>query len=398
MKKLIILLLFIPFVFACNENKNKYEFLIKDESFKNNFIISTNEDIIQLSEGFTYYKWENKSSNISPIVLVHGFSVPSYIWEPTFKMLAEKGYYVIMLDLYGRGYSENLDKAYTDELLANQVLDLLNELNVISAKFIGLSNGGRVISKVADLKPKIVEKLIYVASSGFREVIEETNKSVSEKEVEDFISKNYPTISKGQLLDFKYPEKHIGWDVKYEELLKYKGFANALISTRKNHYTMDEIHTKIQLSAIPTYTIWGESDKVVVFENFKKRIDSILPRRKDFFITESGHLPHMENQIDFDKILLSIIKDNIWYEKTNLIITYSNTLFWAERFKKLISFIIVKKYLKEWWYVYAIGAFSGLISVIKPDYWWVYIIVFAIVVGIMSGEIYFTKDKKKDDK
>ena len=311
MKKLILLLLFIPFVFACDENRNKYEFLIKDESFKNSFIISANEDIIQLSEGFTYYKWENKSSNISPIVLVHGFSVPSYIWEPTFKMLAEKGYYVIMLDLYGRGYSENLDKAYTDELLANQVLDLLNELNVISAKFIGLSNGGRVISKVADLQPKIVEKLIYVASSGFREVIEETNKSVSEKEVEDFISKNYPTISKGQLLDFKYPEKYIGWDIKYEELLKYKGFANALISTRKNHYTMDEIHTKIHLSNIPTYTIWGESDKVVVFENFKKRIDSLLPRRKDFFITESGHLPHMENQIDFDKILLSIIKDNI---------------------------------------------------------------------------------------
>ena len=250
MKKLILLLLFIPFVFACDENRNKYEFLIKDESFKNSFIISANEDIIQLSEGFTYYKWENKSSNISPIVLVHGFSVPSYIWEPTFKMLAEKGYYVIMLDLYGRGYSENLDKAYTDELLANQVLDLLNELNVISAKFIGLSNGGRVISKVADLQPKIVEKLIYVASSGFREVIEETNKSVSEKEVEDFISINYPTISKGQLLDFKYPEKHIGWDVKYEELLKYKGFANALISTRKNHYTMDEIHTKIRGMAV----------------------------------------------------------------------------------------------------------------------------------------------------
>ena len=273
MKKAILLLLFIPFVFACNENRNKYEFLIKDESFKNSFIISANEDIIQLSEGFTYYKWENKSSNISPIVLVHGFSVPSYIWEPTFKMLAEKGYYVIMLDLYGRGYSENLDKAYTDELLANQVLDLLNELNVISAKFIGLSNGGRVISKVADLQPKIVEKLIYVASSGFREVIEETNKSVSEKEVEDFIGINYPTISKGQLLDFKYPEKHIGWDVKYEELLKYKGFAKALISTRKNHYTMDEIHKKIQQSTIPIFTIWGESDKVVVFENFKKKID-----------------------------------------------------------------------------------------------------------------------------
>ena len=58
----------------------------------------------------------------------------------------------------------------------------------------------------------------------------------------------------------------------------------------------------------------------------------------------------------------------------------------------------MKKHLKRNWTVYTIGAFGGLISVIKPDYWRVYIIVFAIAVGIMSGEIYFTKDKKKDDK
>ena len=67
-----------------------------------------------------------------------------------------------------------------------------------------------------------------------------------------------------QLSDFKYPEKHSGWDIKYEELLKYKGFAKALISTRKNHYTMDKIHIKIQNSDIPVFTIWGDSDQVVL--------------------------------------------------------------------------------------------------------------------------------------
>ena len=63
----------------------------------------------------------------------------------------------------------------------------------------------------------------------------------------------------------------------------------------------------------------------------------------------------------------------------------------------------MKKHFKEWWWAYAIGAFSGLISAIKdlgllpfPDYWWVYIIVFAIVVGIINGDIYFKKDKNKD--
>ena len=138
--------------------------------------------------------------------------------------------------------------------------------------------------------------------------IDELNdKSVSKIEVSNFIKKNYPTISKGQLLDFKYPEKHSGWDIKYEELLKYKGFAKALISTRKNHYTMDKIHIKIQNSDIPVFTIWGDSDQVVVYKDFEKRIDSILPKRKEFFILDSGHLPHMENPNEFNKILLSIL-------------------------------------------------------------------------------------------
>ena len=91
-------------------------------------------------------------------------------------------------------------------------------------------------------------------------------------------------------------------------MLKYKGFAKALISTRKNHYTMDDIHKKIQESDIPVYTIWGDSDKVVVYDEFEKRIDSLMPKRKEFFILESGHLPHMENPEQFNRILLSIIK------------------------------------------------------------------------------------------
>ena len=280
---------------------------MKDKAFVNGFNHTENSNIVQLSNGFTYYKLGNKETNAIPVVLVHGFSVPSYIWDPTFELLSDKGYFVISLDLYGRGFSENVDQIYTDELFANQVIELLQKLNIDSAKFLGLSNGGRVISKIADINPSIVEELIYVASSGFKYVEELNDKSVSEIEVSNFIKNNYPTISEGQLLDFKYPEKHSGWDIKYEELLKYKGFAKALISTRKNHYTMDKIHIKIQNSDIPVFTIWGDSDQVVVYKDFEKRIDSILPKRKEFFILDSGHLPHMENPNEFNKILLSIL-------------------------------------------------------------------------------------------
>ena len=44
---------------------------------------------------------------------------------------------------------------------------------------------------------------------------------------------------------FKYPEKFQDWDKKYSELQKHKGFAKALISTLKNHESLDCIHEEI---------------------------------------------------------------------------------------------------------------------------------------------------------
>ena len=305
----VCFLVLVFFFLSCSkEVKPKYEYIVKNKSFIESVDLEPNNGFINLSDGFTFYKHDNKEASTVPIILIHGFSVPSYIWDPTFELLSNKGYNVISLDLFGRGFSENLDQPYTDKLFADQVIDLMIKLNIDAAKLVGLSNGGRVISKVAELKPSLVSSLIYVASSGFRSIQESKDKSVSNEEVENFIKNNYPTISKGQLEDFKYPENHIGWDEKYEELLKYKGFAKALISTRKNHYTMDDIHKKIQETDIPVYTIWGDSDKVVVYDEFEKRIDSLMPKRKEFFILESGHLPHMENPEQFNRILLSIIK------------------------------------------------------------------------------------------
>ena len=308
----IYIISIVFFCFSCsNEVNPKYEYLVKDESFVKNFDLNSDSGFVKLIDGFTFYNERNRTSESPTIILVHGFSVPSYIWDPTFEMLSNKGFHVISMDLYGRGFSENVDKPYTDELFANQVINLLKNLNIKSAIFVGLSNGGRVISKVADLRSDMVDSLIYVASSGFRLINELDDKTVSDIEVAEFITNSYPTISKGQMDDFKYPENHLGWDDKYEELLKFKGFAKALLSTRKNHYSMDIIHEKIQNSDIPVYTIWGKSDKVVVFNDFEKRIDSIIPRRKDFFILESGHLPHMENPDQFNSILLSIIKEEL---------------------------------------------------------------------------------------
>ena len=294
-------LIIISFLFSCS-NPN-YEYVLKDDAFRKT--IKTG-NFTELTNGFTYYEIENRF-NENTLVFIHGFSVPSYIWDKTYNTAKEKGFKVVKLDLYGRGFSDNPDIDYTDELFANQVIELLQELEIKKATFLGLSNGGRVISKLADLKPNMVEKLVYVSASSFNSHENNLNKSVSKKEVNAFIKNRYPTISSGQLSDFKYPENYPLWDDKYEELLKFKGFARALISTVKNHKNLDLENKEISDSNKKVYTIWGDSDSVVIFNDIKDKLNKLLPNRFEYTVPNSGHLPHIENQSDFEKYLFEVV-------------------------------------------------------------------------------------------
>jgi pimeloyl-ACP methyl ester carboxylesterase len=60
---------------------------------------------ITLSRGITHYEMAGPDS-ARVVVLVHGFSVPSYIWDSTFAGLTGGGHRVLRYDLYGRGFSD----------------------------------------------------------------------------------------------------------------------------------------------------------------------------------------------------------------------------------------------------------------------------------------------------
>ena len=92
--RLLYLPFFFLFIISCSES-NRYEYILKDDNFKSNFKLKIDQNFVDLKEGFTFYNAVNQNSQKTPVVLIHGFSVPSYIWSPTFKMLKEKGFYVI---------------------------------------------------------------------------------------------------------------------------------------------------------------------------------------------------------------------------------------------------------------------------------------------------------------
>ena len=307
MRKLLLIL--VLSIYSCSELNNKYEYIVKDQDFRIEVLINNSGNYIELKNGYTYFEEANQDSETGTVVLVHGFSVPSYILETTFNSIEEKGFRVIMMDLYGRGFSDNPDLPQTDELRANQVIELLDRRNIKKVSLVGLSNGGRIISKIAYLKPEIVNELFYIASSGFYEYPDTNERDVTLNEINDLI-KSYPEMAMGQKNDFFNPGQYPDWIDKYQDLQKHKGFARALISTTKNLVTLDYVHNKIDSLNIPVYTFWGEFDTVVIYDEFKDRLNRVLPNRTEFFISNSGHLPHMENQDEFESIFFKYLNSS----------------------------------------------------------------------------------------
>jgi pimeloyl-ACP methyl ester carboxylesterase len=306
MKKFLLFILLISI--SCDQSINQYEYIVKDEVFRNNVVKNNPGEYVQLSKGYTYFEEANSNSVIGNVVLVHGFSVPSYIMRTTFNSIKERGFRVIMMDLYGRGNSDNPDLPQTDELRATQVIELMKSRGIEKASIVGLSNGGRIISKIADIEPELIKDLFYIASSGFYAYEEVNDKVVYQEEIDNMISK-YPEMAKGQVNDFFEGDKYPNWITQYEELQTHVGFARALISTTKNLVTLDDIHKKIDSLNIPVYTFWGEFDNVVVYDEFKDRLNKVFPNRKEFFITKSGHLPHMENKEEFENIFFKYLNN-----------------------------------------------------------------------------------------
>jgi pimeloyl-ACP methyl ester carboxylesterase len=267
-------------------------------------------DFVKLSAGYTYYEFENREAD-TLLVMVHGFSVPAYIWDSTYYAALSRGFGALRYDVYGRGYSDNPDVVYDVALYASQLRELLDALHIEEKiNLLGLSYGGRTISAFAYQYPERVKNLIYVDPAGFETIAEAGNypAMVSDEEIEAFKqSEGYATMASGQLGDFYDSVPFKGWDKKYEQMMQFKGFTRALISTRKNSQSLEMEQRKIAESGIPVFAIWGEHDTVVKLDEVRDNLMSRIPKVELFVLPKAGHLPHMEQTTMFNSILFDQI-------------------------------------------------------------------------------------------
>lgn len=253
----------------------------------------TTGEYVELSQGITHYQQANIDAE-ETVVLVHGFSVPYYIWDPTYDFLVAQGFRVIRYDLYGRGYSDRPDVDHDQTLFDKQLLDLLEALNITKpVNIVGLSMGGAIVAKFVADHPDQIKKVVFVDPS---------HESFYSAKLDIPVLGNYlftvfklPKAAQGQLGDFYDPKKFTDWPNKYKTQMQYHGFKNALLSTL-NHFAKPDklyLYQAVGKLNIPTLLIWGKEDQTLPIAK-SPRVAKAL-NVETFVVNNSGHLPHYEH-------------------------------------------------------------------------------------------------------
>lgn len=284
---LFILILLLPFLLL---NKEKIE-------LNDGVRALSGRDFVELTEGYVHYELKGPDDG-ELVVLVHGFSVPSYIWEPTSVGLMEQGYRVLSFDLYGRGYSDRPKVEYDLDLFVNQLSELTKRV-VPGDPFhlVGLSMGGPIVTAFANQSPEMVKSVTLIAP----EVLTVEDKDIFPMNVPllgEWIVGAYLVpvqLPQSQPKDFYEPEQFPGWEERYMDQLQFKGFKYAILSTIRNLVEIEPLveYEKLNELGIPALLIWGEEDQSVSYEAIVKLMQA-MPEIETLFVKEAGHIPHYE--------------------------------------------------------------------------------------------------------
>ena len=249
------------------------------------------------------------------ILLIHGFTASTYVWNTTAPQLADAGFNVIAIDLIGFGYSEKPRWfEYSIEAQARMVSRFMNRLGIGRATIVGSSYGGAVAATLALDYPERVEKLVLVDA------------------VCNDGPKNHPLMRLGAfpglgealtpfILDSKRfaasrmqstlapANHHLITQERIDSVVRPLSAADAhhsvLASSRNWHAT--RIERDANLINQPTLIIWGEEDHVVPLRDGDSLHRSILNSRF-VVLPNCGHVPQEEKSEVFSSLVVEFCR------------------------------------------------------------------------------------------
>ena len=100
----------------------------------------------------------------TPLFLLHGAMVTMSDWENQIPALSQK-YKVICIDSRGHGKSSFTDREITYKIMSSDVINVMLELKIDSAHFVGFGDGGNIVVQLAMDHPEMIMKMALINSN-----------------------------------------------------------------------------------------------------------------------------------------------------------------------------------------------------------------------------------------
>jgi pimeloyl-ACP methyl ester carboxylesterase len=252
-----------------------------------------------------YYEDSGKGT---PLVLIHGIGGDSTEWSEVTPQMS-KEVRCIAVDLRGHGKSEKPDMPYTQDMFADDVAALLDNLKIGKAYICGISMGGFVAEKMALNHPEKVDGLILIDTTSRMpaktiQVGGAWAKAFAERGLQGYID--------AEIKDIFHPifaRRHKDAIKRFADSMKTRDFKT---STRvqqgymKSPPVLDKDIKKIN---VPTLIIHGREDEVVPFEE-AELIHKEIQNSQIAILPFAGHGALMERPDYFIDLITYFIDES----------------------------------------------------------------------------------------
>lgn len=267
-------------------------------------------------DGVTIHFQEFGTRGKPTLLLVHGFTASTYVWQAVAPAFAAADFHVIAVDLVGFGFSDKpkwFD--YTIGSQARMIERFMDRIGIGRATVVGSSYGGAVSLTLALDYPERVEKLVLVDAvinnSPKKHPIMKLAKIPGVGEVITPFLVDSKTFMRVRMKETLHPASyHLITDERIDSILRPLSAADghhAVLASGRN-WEADRIEEDLSLINQPTLIIWGESDNVIPIYNGEKLYNSILNSRF-VVLKHCGHVPMEEKPETFASLVTEFLKD-----------------------------------------------------------------------------------------
>lgn len=242
------------------------------------------------------------------VVLVHGISTGSVIYDKLARYLADKDYYVLVYDLWGRGYTQAPATEYDEALYTTQLALLLQKVGWDRAYVVGVSLGGAIATSFSVYYPEMVEKAVLIVPAGLME--EKTDMPIISKflrlpfiyqyivnqdAVRNYLLKQANKFAKSTRCAVKGLDEEteaqtikIGTVASYQ-FMNHPGFIRAFTGTIVA-YPLCGLYERFKAlgqQETPVLVVWSDKDKTCPY--YPEKVSKLLPKAKFDIYPGHGH-------------------------------------------------------------------------------------------------------------